>query len=86
MCCDCDSQYAPRHGAEKSVGKKLKLSWENLFNVRESTEMLSTGMSEVFENENSFVYRKIVFGDVRAAIGTNVLRLGTVFCLSNLCI
>jgi|GEM_PF-6909479 len=36
-----------------------------------STEMLSTGMPEVFENESSFVYRKIVIGDVRAAIGTN---------------
>jgi len=27
--------------------------------------MLSTGMPEVFENENSFVYGKIVIGNVR---------------------
>ncbi|PBQ34684.1 hypothetical protein CNR22_23885 [Sphingobacteriaceae bacterium] len=65
MCCNCDSQFAPRHGAERSVGKKLKLSWENLFNVRMSAQKLSTGMPEVFENENSVVCRKIVIGDVR---------------------
>jgi len=47
MCCNSDSQNAPRHGAEKASKKKLKLSWENLFNVRMSTEMLSTGMLEV---------------------------------------
>lgn len=33
-------------------------------------------MPEVFENESSFVCRKIVFGDVRAAIGTNGLQAG----------
>ena len=36
--------------------------------------MLSTELPKVFENESSFVYRKIVIGNVRAAIGTNVLR------------
>jgi len=36
-----------------------------------STEMLLTGMPEVFENESSFVRHKIVIGNVRAAIGTN---------------
>ncbi len=38
-----------------------------------SARKLSTGMPEVFENENSFVRRKIVIGDVLAAIGTNYL-------------
>ena len=41
-----------------------------------SAQKLSTGMPEVFENESYFVSRKIVIGDVHAAIGTNVLRLG----------
>ncbi|MBL7936729.1 MAG: hypothetical protein JNM51_13070 [Bacteroidia bacterium] len=77
MCCNYDSQYVPRPGIRQmpcrhlselvcySVGKKLKLSWEKFVNDRESTEMLSTGMPEVFENESSFVCRKIVIGDVR---------------------
>ena len=65
MCCNCDSNNAPRPGAEKSVEKKLKLSWRNLFNVWMSVLKLSTGMPEVFENESSFVCRKIVIGDVR---------------------
>ena len=38
-----------------------------------STEMLSTGMPEVFENENSFVRRKLSL-EMSAAIGTNGLQ------------
>jgi len=49
---------------KKASAKKLKLSLKNLFKVRKSNEMLSTGMPEVFGNENSLVYRRIVNGDV----------------------
>ena len=58
--------------AQKKRMKKIKIVLgKNLFNVRISAQKLSTGMPEVFENENSFVCRKIVIGNVSAAIGTN---------------
>ena len=40
-----------------------------------SAQKLSTGMPEVFENESSFVRRKLSL-EMSAAIGTNVLQAG----------
>ena len=61
--------------AQKKRRKKIKIVPRKICLVFGCPpERLSTGMPEVFENESSFVYPKIVIGDVRAAIGTNVLR------------
>lgn len=52
------------------------MSWENLFNVQMSTEMLSYLIPEGFENESSLSKGKLSL-EISAAIGTYLFIVAT---------
>jgi len=73
MCCNCDSHYAPSHGAEKRR-KKIKNCPKVIYlRVRMLNEILSTRMPEVLKTKTLLSSVKLSLENSAEAISANYL-------------